>query len=277
VKVFVATASGALAQGPFTPSAWSPTSLQWQVPASMPLGRGFATVLVINTDQGFIGSNPQSQLLYGAPGANIPTIQSLNGVALTPINPKIPLAYVETSVTQGSVLHIGGTGFNAPLVNLFTSAGNVGPLAPEPGGSSTQIDVTVPATAPTGPGSVQVVNSPYSGNVLSNAVSVPLGAVLSISGVSQSGSTVTVTGTGFSTLSVINLFNTQGGGTVNLGGLGPNGAKIPLTVTSSTQFSFTVPAGAVSGSSYILVLNPPFIPFTSTTGDPDGGFFLTVP
>ena len=67
----------------------------------MPLGRGFATVLVINTDQGFIRSNPQSQLLYGSASANIPTIQSLNGVALTPVNPKIPLAYVETAVTQG--------------------------------------------------------------------------------------------------------------------------------------------------------------------------------
>ena len=278
VKVFVATSSGAVAQGPFTPTTQNPTGLQWQAPASMPLGRGFATVLVINTDQGFIQSNPQSQLLYGAASANIPTIQSLNGVALTPVNPKIPLAYVETAVTQGSVLHIGGTGFNAPLVNLFTAAGNVGPLTPEAGGSASQIDVVVPSTAPTGPGSVQVVNSPYTGNVLSNAVSVPLGALLTISGVSQSGTTVTVTGTGFSTLSVINLFNTQNGGAVNLGGLGPNGqAKIPLTVTSSTQFSFTVPAGAVSGPSYVQVLNPPFIPFTSTAGDPDGGFNLVVP
>jgi len=54
-------------------------------------------------------------------------------------------------------------------------------------------------------------------------------------------------------------------------------AKIPLTLSSSTQFSFTVPAGAVSRSSYLQVLNPPFIAFSSTGGDPDGGFFLCVP
>ena len=42
--------------------------------------------------------------------------------------------------------------------------------------------------------------------MLSNAVSVPIGELLTISGVSQSGSTITVTGTGFSTKSVINFF-----------------------------------------------------------------------
>ena len=49
--------------------------------------------------------------------------------------------------------------------------------------------------------------------------------------VTQAGTTITVNGSGFSTLTVINFFNAQGGGVVNLGGLKPGGTpKIPLTL-----------------------------------------------
>jgi len=136
----------------------------------------------------------------------------------------------------------------------------------------------VPANTPTGPGSFQVVNSPYTGNVVSNAVSLPIGARVTISHVGQSGNTVTVTGTGFSSLTVINLFNHQGNGALNLGGLNPDGSpKVPLNIVSSTQFTFAVPAAAASGPSYVQVLNPPFIPFSSSGNDPDGAFSLTAP
>jgi hypothetical protein len=131
----------------------------------------------------------------------------------------------------------------------------------------------VPANVPTGPGSVQVINNPYAGNVISNAVSVPIGAAVSVTSVSQSGSTITVTGTGFASVSVINLFN----GTVNLGGYNASGQpNVPLTLVSSTQFTFGVPAGAVTGPSYVEVINPPYIPF-STSGGPNGNFKLVVP
>lgn len=279
VLVFVATSSGAVNQGPFTPTSRTATSLTWAVPASMPLGNGFATVIVVNTDQGYIQSNPQSQLLQGSAAANIPTILSVNGVAVHTVDATVPLAYVETVLTPGAAVTIGGTGFNGPLVNLFTAAGNLGPLAPLPGGSPTAFQVTVPANAPTGPGSFQVVNNPYTGNVVSNAVSVPIGALLSITAVTQSGTTVTVDGTGFSTLSVINFFaQKSGGGVDNFGGLGAGGQpKIPLAVQSPTRFSFTVPAGTTTGPAYVMVLNPPYIPYSSSGSDPDGAFTLTVP
>jgi hypothetical protein len=174
---------------------------------------------------------------------------------------------------------IGGSGFNGPLVNLFTATGNLGPLSPLPGGTAGSFQVTVPANAPTGPGSFQVVNTPYTGNVLSNAVSVPIGALLTISGVTQSGATVTVDGTGFSTVSVINLFAQRaGGGVDNFGGLGAGGQpKVPLSVQSPTRLTFSVPAGAASGPAYVMVLNPPYIPYSSSGSDPDGAFTLTVP
>jgi hypothetical protein len=200
-------------------------------------------------------------------------IESIDGVALGAMTPSVPVNYVETVAAQGSTITIGGAGFNVPLVNLFTSAGNLGPLTPAPGGSATQVQVVIPAGAPTGPGSVVVVNT-GSDYEASNAVSLPIGAALGIDSVSQFEGVITVTGAGFSTLSVINLFNATPGGVVNLGGLAEGGAaKIPLSVTSDTQFTFTMPAEAVTGPAYVQVLNPPFIPYASTDDDPDGAFF----
>ncbi|MDX2167733.1 MAG: PQQ-dependent sugar dehydrogenase, partial [Deltaproteobacteria bacterium] len=279
IRLFVATANGPQAYGPFTPSAFSATSLNWDVAPAIQLGNGFGTVLVINTDQNFATSNAQSQLLFGDPSINLPTITQLNGVALRPVDPTIPIANVETIVAQGSTLTITGTGFNNPLVNLFTASGNVGPLTPLAGGSATQIQVTVPMSTPTGPGSLQVVNNPYTGNVLSNAVSVPIGAPIGITSITQNGRTVTVNGAGFSTLTVLNLFNLQGGGVANLGGLfATNGQpRVRLTFVSSTQLTFQVPAQGIAGPAFVQALNPPFIPFSSSGNDPDGGFSMAMP
>jgi hypothetical protein len=232
---------------------------------------------VINTDQGFLASAAQSQWLFGSAAFGLPTITAVNGTGLPAPDPALPTAYIETSLAQGSTATITGTGFSTPLVNLFTAAGNLGPLTPLPGGTATQIRVVVPAGAPTGPGSFQVVNAPYTGTVTSNAVSVVIGARLSIGSVSQAGSTVTVNGTGFSVLTVVNLFNRQGGGAVNLGGLTPAGAaRIPLAFVNATRVTFTVPAGAVSGPAFVEALNPPFVPYTSSGTDPDGAFTLAA-
>ncbi|MBM4269367.1 MAG: hypothetical protein FJ144_22640 [Deltaproteobacteria bacterium] len=274
ILLFVATATGPQNHGPFTPTSWTPTTLTWNIPANIPLGNGFGTLLVVNTDENFVQSGTPSQLLYGDPTANIPTIHSIAGTALRPVDPTIPTANVETIIEQGTTITITGTGFNGPLVNLFTAAGNVGPLSPLPGGSSTSFQITIPANTVTGPGSFQVVNNPYTGNVLSNAVSVPIGDALNITSISQNGSTITVNGAGFSALSVINFFAQSPSGVQNFGGLNGNSAKIPLNIVSENQFTFQKPAGASAGNAYVMVLNPPFIPFASTTGDPQGAFVL---
>jgi hypothetical protein len=154
-------------------------------------------------------------------------------------------------------------------VTQFLAPGDAG-LKPD------SITFTLPPTAITGPGSFIVSN--FAGGTYSaksNAVSVPLGARINVTKVTQSGSTLTVDGTGFSTLTVINLFNTQAGKTVNLGGLNSHGAaKIPLTLISSTRFTFRVPAGAVPGPAFVQALNPPFLPFTSSGNDLCGVFTL---
>jgi hypothetical protein len=162
-------------------------------------------------------------------------------------------------------------------LNLFTASGNLGPIAPT-SFTSTRVTLVIPAGAPTGPATFQVVNSPYGGNVVSNAVSAVIGARVTIQSISKAGSIITVTGTGFSAMSVINFFNFQGTTTPNLGGFNTSGnPRIPLTVVNHTRFTFSVPAGAHAGPTFVQVLNPPFIPFSSSGNDPDGAFNLTLP
>jgi len=281
INIFVAMAGGVAAHGPYAPSSRTSTTLTFnQVDVTLPPGNGFATIVVINTDQNFQTSNAQSQYIFGNSSLGMPNITAINGFNLRAFDATVPVANVETAVTQGSTVTITGSGFNAgALVNLFSAAGPIGPLTPLAGGTSTTLQVQIPANAPTGPGAFQVVNSPYTGPVISNAVSVPIGAPLTISSVAQNGSTIDVHGTGFSVVSVINFFNAQPGGAVlNLGGYGGNGQpNIPLNVVSDTEFTFAVPAGAASGKSYVQVINPPYIPFSSTGADPHGGFTLVVP
>jgi hypothetical protein len=276
VVLFVATSSGALQLGPYVPASHTATALTWNVPVSVPLANGFATVQVVNTDEGFIASNVQAALLQGAAPAGLPAITALNGVALNPADPSVPLANVSTVVEQNSTLTVTGTGFSNPVVALYSSNPTAAALEPLAGGSSTQVAVAVPAGIPTGPGAIQVLNRPsFAG---SSVVSVPIGERIRIDSVTQSGMTITVTGAGFSVVTVISFFNAQQGGVVNLGGL-VNGTQslIPLSLASSQQFTFQIPSGAVSGPAYVQALNPPFIPFTSTGNSPNGAITIAVP
>lgn len=278
LQLWVATSSGAQSYGPYTPFAWSPGYLIWFVDPAIRLGNGFGTLRVVNSDQGWISSNFVSQLLFGNPARGIPTVLEVGGVPLSPLDPTIPTAVVERHVLPGETITIGGEGFDRPLVNLFTASGNLGPLSPLSGGSVTSFQITIPGHAMPGPGSLQVVNWPYSGNVLSNATTVPVGPPIGITQVTQSGSTVTIRGTGFSPLTVINLFNRQGASVANLGGIdGSGAARIPLVFVDHTELRFQVPASAISGPSFAQLLNPPFIPLTSSGNDPDGAFSITVP
>jgi glucose/arabinose dehydrogenase len=275
--LFVSGGAGVQTFGPLTPSASTATTLAVPIPASIPLGLGFATVQVVNPDQNFIQSNVQAQYLFGAAASNLPTIMAVNGVGLGPPDTSVPLNSVATVIVQGSTVTITGTGFNAPHVALFSGNPNAADLTPLPGGSATQIQVVVPMNIPTGPGSLQVINAPLTGNVVSNTVSVPIGEQLRIDSVSQTGNTITVTGAGFSALTVISFFNLQGGTVVNLGGLEGTRSLIQPTVVSSQMLTFPVPPGALSGPAYVQVLNAPFIPFTSSGSTPNGALTVVVP
>jgi hypothetical protein len=274
---YLATANGVVVYGPLTPTSHTPTSLTLaQVDPHMPTANGFVSVTVVNTDQGYAQSNSESALLVGNASMNMPTITAINGVALSAADSSVPLANVDTVLTQGSTVTVTGTGFNNPLVALYTATGNLGPLSPVGGWTSTQFQIVIPTAAVTGPGALQVINSPYTGNVQSNTVSVPIGNRIHVTHVSQSGSTITVDGSGFSPLTQISFFNLQGTQVANLG-VQVN-ASGSLTFVNSTRFTFQVPSGAVPGPSYIQALNPPFItPASSSGNDPGGAFTLTAP
>lgn len=190
-------------------------------------------------------------------------------------------------MVPGSVLSLGGSGFdvtNGVAVDVFCACagGKVGPfiLGPgNPGLHSTLIQFTLPPTGPVappiGPSALVVSNKGADGSYAkkSNAVSVPVGQQISITSVAEAGGVITVNGTGFSPLTVINFFNKQATGVVNLGGLSSSGAaRILLAPVNSDQFTFTMPPGAVPGPAYVQAFNPPFVPFTSS-GNGLGGAF----
>ncbi len=291
VNFFVATSTGPVNAGPLTPSAHSATQLTVDVPASTTLGQGFVDVQVVNTDKGFAASNLAPALLQGSAVAGIPSLTSVDGapLAATSRDPNFATNNVETVVAQGSVVKLGGAGFdttNGVAVDLFCAcpAGKVGPFFLNPGNpglGKTLLSFTLPAAGtmapPTGPGSFVVSNKGADGKFSkrSNAVSAPIGQKIAVTSVIQVGSTITVNGNGFSALTVVNFFNKQGAGVVNLGGLKTGGAaKIPLTLVNQNQFTFAKPGGAAPGASYVQALNPPFVPFTSSGNAPGGAFTL---
>jgi hypothetical protein len=291
VNFFVATAGGPVNHGPLTPAAHTPTTLTVNVPPAIPLGQGFVAVQVVNTDKGFAPSNLASALLLGSSAAGIPSLTGINGkgLAATSSDPRFATDNVETVVAQGVSVKLSGSGFdiaNGVAVDLFCACtgGKVGPFFLNPGNpglTATALTFVLPssgANAPvTGPGSFVISNAGGAHGYLvkSNAVSVPIGQKVSVSSVTQAGAIITVNGTGFSPLTVINFFNTQAGGVVNLGGLKADGKPhIALTFINATRFTFAKPVGAAAGPSYVQVFNPPFVPFTSSDNQPGGAFAL---
>jgi len=289
VNFFVATATGAVNFGPLKPSSFSTTVLMVPVPATISLGQGVVSVQVVNTDQDFVSSNSVNTQLFGDPAAGFPNLTEINGVGLaaTSTEPSFSVDNVETVVPIGKTVQLSGNGFdtaNGVAGDLFCACpgGKVGPFFLNPGNPGlhpTLISFLLPASglnAPAvGPGSFVISNKGATGTFSkkSNAVSVPIGQAISVVSVVQTGALITVNGSGFSTLTVMNLFNLQGTVAVNLGGLNPNGTpKIPLTLISPNRFTFTRPATAVPGPAYVQTVNPPFVPFTSS-GNAAGGAF----
>ena len=232
-------------------------------------------------------------LLAGSAAAGFPSLTSIDGVGLaaTSKDPSFATDNVETVVVQGSTVAFGGTGFdttNGVAVDLYCACprGKVGPFFLNPGApglTSRLINYRAGHGTPTRRSPVRAhswlaTRAAADLYKLSRATRsrCQSGQLISVTSVRQAGSTITVNGTGFSTLTVINFFNKQGASVVNLGGISGGVSKIPLTLIggSSTSFKFTKPAGAVAGPAYVQALNPPFVPFTSSGNDPGGAFTL---
>jgi hypothetical protein len=295
---FVATSAGPVNFGPLAYSSQTSTSLTIAVPTSKvtTLGQGVVSVVVINTDQGFTQSNTATAQLFGNDLDGFPNLTAINGVGLaaTSTDPSFATDNVQAVVLPSHAVTLDGNGFDTThgvAIDLFCDCpgGKLSTVFLNPGDaglSATTLSFTLPSDAVTGPGSFVISNKGAKGDyaIKSNAVSVPIGAAVTVSSVTQSGCTVTVKGSGFAVtgaglppFTVINLFNTEASVAVNLGGLGPGGTpKIPLDITGADQFTFSLTGtGALSGASYVQVLNPPFVPFT-TSGDTSNGAFTAA-
>lgn len=236
VNFFVSNATGAVNEGPLKPSSpIESTSLTVEVPAAIPLGQGVVALQVVNTDQGFITSNTFYALLEGSAAAGIPSLTAINGVGLaaTSLDPSYAIDNFETVVPQGTDVTLQGNGFdtvNGVAVDVFCACagGKVGPFflnSGDPALTATSLTVSLPAMGPNalpaGPASIVISNAGADGKYArkSNAGSVPIGRSISVIGVTQDATMLVVDGTGFSTLTVINLFVVKNGKAVNLGGL----------------------------------------------------------
>jgi hypothetical protein len=292
VNFFVATGTGPINAGPLIPTTHSRTTLSVAVPSTTALGQGFVDMQVVNIDQGFAASNFKGTLLQGLASAGIPSLASINGkgLAATSRNPSFGTDNVETVLEQGTNVTLGGMGFDTRdgvAVDLFcacpkNSGSKIPTIFLNPGNiglGATSLTVALPPASilPPGPGSIVISNRGADGlySRKSNAVSVPIGAPISVTSVSQRGSTITVSGTGFSTLTVINFFAATSGGVANLGGLNARGtARIPLKLSSANQFTYSTPTGALPSPAFVQAFNPPFVPFTSSGTGSGGGFTL---
>ncbi len=235
-------------------------------------------------------SNVVSAALTGDAAEGIPTITSVDGIAVAADSTDLGIHQdnVEKLIHQGDVVTIGGTAFdsvNGVVVDMFCNGCPGGKVAIPAIASPTSVMITVPLPDPgtgipaiTGNVSFDVTNAgaDHLFKFKSNAVAVPILALPAVTSVIQAGNTITVTGNGFIPGSVLNFFNLQPcGGVVNLGGADATGhSNIPLTISSLTMMSFTVPAGAQKSPAYVQIVNPPFVPFTSSGTGPGGAFTL---
>lgn len=175
-----------------------------------------------------------TKYVYDAAG-NISSIERGTAADLIRIDSVTP----NTGVVPGNTLTIIGQNFDPVASNntvLFTGvSGSVPALVT--GASATQLTVHVPQGAVTGAIRVQRLGQTVTGPV----VTIQNLTVANISPTTPvvSGSTITLTGQGFS-------LNANGNA---VSFLGAGGTSIPVTVTTTnaTQLSVQVPAGAVSG------------------------------
>jgi hypothetical protein len=167
----------------------------------------------------------------GATTGNI-TVTTISGVATAPFTviPGPTLAsFTPTTARRGAVVALNGANFTAATTVTFTIATGGTVNAPITLVSSTQINVTVPATAVQGP--VRVSNTAGSSSL---EFVVELAPAVTAFAPTQAavGATVTITGNNFRTTSKVQF----------------NGRNaITFNVLSPTQLTVVVPAGATTG------------------------------
>ncbi|AYB31356.1 IPT/TIG domain-containing protein [Chryseolinea soli] len=199
---------------------------------------GVPATVTLATDKQLIASVPPSattgvvKVSTGGREATGPvfTVTQLSSLTVTGINPSSGLTGIDVTLT--------GTGFSTTITMNFVKFN--GAIAVVKSATATQLVVTVPSNATTGSVSVQVGNNIVIGlmfTVLTPAAPT-LTSIAPISG--KAGSTVTLSGTGFSTTLSQNVVKF-------------NGVVATVTNATSTALTVTVPAAATSGDVTVMI------------------------
>jgi len=242
---------------PATVTGFSPSSLLPGTSVTI-TGTGFSSTAA-NDCVSFNGSGcasvtsaTSSQLVAVANGISAGAIcVSVNGGAqgCSSSNFVVPAptvtGFTPASGSTGTSVTITGTNFNPTSgYSAVDFSGHPTSNATVTSASATQIIVTVPYGAATGP--LTIGNGGSQNTTTSNSFTVPLPTITSFTPASgQLGSSVTIIGTGFSTTPANNVVNFRISSQTRCGE--------PATVVSatSTQLVVAVPDGAVTGPIYV--------------------------
>ena len=193
------------------------------------VGGGFGGASIVSWSDTQIVATVPSNAISGPMWVNVNGINSNSDVGFTVVNPRVT-GLVPTNGPVGTQVQISGSGFgDTQGSSTVQIAGNVATIS---SWSDSQIVATVPTTSKSG--SVVVFASGVSSNANIN-FTVPVPRVTGISPSSgQVGTVITITGSGFESVSGTVLFN--GAGTAT-----------PVS-WSDTQIVVAVPSSAVSGA-----------------------------
>lgn len=211
-------------------------------------GRGFgstpaANAVTFNGKVAVVSSASSTKLVTKVPiGATTGPLKVKVGNSSTSYNSftvSNPVSISGVSPTSGSVginVTISGTGFSTTKTNNAVTFN--GKAATVSSASSTQLVVTVPSGATSGPVKVTVGSSSATWNSFTVGASLVITSVSPTSG--AVGAAVTITGSGFSTTAANNAVTF-------------NGTTATVSSASSAQLVVTVPAGATTGPVKVAV------------------------
>jgi len=158
VQIFVSTVNGCRASRPLEADGLDGDVAHLRDPGDVPLANGFAAVQVVNTTRGSSRQcDRDAALRQTRPSTSRPSDGARHGPRDT--RTWNPVAHVDTVASRGETITITGTGFNAPLVNLFTGTANIGRSHRWAGVDADQLPGDGSDRGTGGPGNFQVVNN----------------------------------------------------------------------------------------------------------------------
>ena len=238
-----------------------PSSVAVATAASHGVATASGTTISYTPNAGFAGSDSFTYTATNMAGTSSPATVTITVNPVAPLAPAIGAATAgsgQASVSFTAPSNNGGspvTGYTVTSTpGNFTGSGSVSPITVSGLANGTAYTFTATATNAVGTSSPSAASS----SITPSAAPV-ISAVSPNRGVSTGGTSVTITGSGFTTATNVKFGSTSATG---------------ITVVSDTQITATSPAGTGAGTVDITVVTPGG---TSATSAADQFTYLTVP